>query len=181
VKKILSATWIFCVLVMPGFAGAQDTPRGDQQLSVPQQLILIQDTLSNIESVVDHLSPLVPQPTVTLATDVLYLLLPHDPREPATETRGNARCDVTNVSDAPLDVVIRMFSELGFEITASLVTLPPKTSNGIARTRRSGYWCEFSVSGPASAVRANLTIYDSISVEEGGGGGTKPLATTHAR
>jgi hypothetical protein len=98
------------------------------------------------------------------------------------DSRGNARCDVTNVSDAPLDVVIRMFTELGFEVTASLVTLPPKTSNGIASTRRSGYWCEFSVSGPASAVRANLTIYDRIPIQDDGlSGDTKPLATTHAR
>jgi hypothetical protein len=57
VKEILSATWIFCVLAMPRFAGAQDTPRGDRQLSVPQQLILIQDAVSNIESNVRQLSP----------------------------------------------------------------------------------------------------------------------------
>ena len=178
-KKILSATWIFCVLAMPRFAGAQDTPRGDQQLSVPQQLILIQDAVSNIETVVRQLSPVIPQPTVTLATDILSLLLPDDPSEPAGVSRGNAGCSVTNVSGAPLVVAIRMFDQFGVEARTSVVTLPPKSSDATGTRRRGGYWCEFSFSGPASAARANLTIYDRIPIEDGGG--TKPLATTHAR
>jgi hypothetical protein len=169
-KQVRCAVALFIVLTIPGYAAAQGRP-GGRPMSIPEQLSAIDETVRTIQSVVYQISPVVVQ-SVTLATSILF--------QRVANGRGIAHCAAVNVSDTPLHITIKMFNRNGQLVESKLAsTVEARTLEGVDTRVRAGYWCEFSFSGPAGAVRAGLTIYQEVS--NGEELSQIPLATTEAR
>ena len=118
--------------------------------------------LGKLDAIIETLTPTrpVPEGEVRLATPALY----------ATEDQS-FDCVLANIGTETLTVVVHII-DLTHEVDEVLRVIAPGATSGTRQVRTGWHRCEFTFTGSAESVRANLQLFDTA---------TKAVASVDAR